>query len=411
MLKILITTPAGEARKYALPAEEGAQYVLGRAEDCDIALTDDGSLSRYHALILHEEGRWCIRDNNSVNGVRLGEVPVLFTAMVPRSVFRIGNTTLEVLDTAAAASAPTPAPLPPAEVPAEEPEPALEAPAEPEPAAEQEPAPEQAPELTTEPTLEAAPEPEPIPEPAAPPVPLPELKPVAERLAPRRLAQREKPAPRALKNSRGESVERQAGATAAAKPAPRAMRRAGGSRINGERGKQRRVRALETVEMPTGVSGEFWGLPHDFDVNLWLAEPRHAVTDGSVLRFGVESAADAEVFLVQHDSMGDVCLLIPSAPAAGAKLTAQKAVALPPKGFLASDELVASAPYGTDTVVAVVCTASLPFAATLQALLAEENIDKRAGRLESEAINRLRTAHPDTPALWSSAVIRIETKA
>lgn len=392
MLKILITTPAGEARKYALPAEEGAQYVLGRAEDCDIALTDDGSLSRYHALILHEEGRWCIRDNNSVNGVRLGEVPVLFTAMVPRSVFRIGNTTLEVLDTAAAASAP--APLPPTEE--------AEYAAEPEPAAEQEPAPEQAPELTTEPTSE----------PAAPPVPLPELKPVAERLAPRRLAQREKPAPRALKNSRGESVERQAGATAAAaKPAPRAMRRAGGSRINGERGKQRRVRALETVEMPTGVSGEFWGLPHDFDVNLWLAEPRHAVTDGSVLRFGVESAADAEVFLVQHDSMGDVCLLIPSAPAAGTKLTAQKAVALPPKGFLASDELVASAPYGTDTVVAVVCTASMPFAATLQALLAEENIDKRAGRLESEAINRLRTAHPDTPALWSSAVIRIETKA
>lgn len=401
MLKILITTPAGEARKYALPAEEGAQYVLGRAEDCDIALTDDGSLSRYHALILHEEGRWCIRDNNSVNGVRLGEVPVLFTAMVPRSVFRIGNTTLEVLDTDAA-SAPTPAPLPPAEVPAEAPEPALEAPAAPEPATEQEPAPEQAPELTTEPT----------PEPAAPPVPLPELKPVAERLAPRRLAQREKPAPLALKNSRGESVERQAGApAAAAKPAPRAMRRAGGSRINGERGKQRRVRALETVEMPTGVSGEFWGLPHDFDVNLWLAEPRHAVTDGSVLRFGVESAADAEVFLVQHDSMGDVCLLIPSAPAAGTKLTAQKAVALPPKGFLASDELVASAPYGTDTVVAVVCTASLPFAATLQALLAEENIDKRAGRLESEAINRLRTDYPDTPALWSSAVIRIETKA
>ncbi len=403
MLKILITTPAGEARKYALPAEEGAQYVLGRAEDCDIALTDDSSLSRYHALILHEEGRWCIRDNNSVNGVRLGEVPVLFTAMVPRSVFRIGNTTLEVLDTDAAASAPTPAPLPPTEEAeyAAEPEPALEAPAAPEPAAE--------------PTLEAEPEPEPTPEvapePAAPPVPLPELKPVAERLAPRRLAQREKPAPRALKNSRGESVERQAGATAAAKPAPRAMRRAGGSRINGERGKQRRVRALETVEMPTGVSGEFWGLPHDFDVNLWLAEPRHAVTDGSVLRFGVESAADAEVFLVQHDSMGDVCLLIPSAPAAGAKLTAQKAVALPPKGFLASDELVASAPYGTDTVVAVVCTASLPFAATLQALLAEENIDKRAGRLESEAINRLRAAHPDTPALWSSAVIRIETKA
>lgn len=393
MLKILITTPAGEARKYALPAEEGAQYVLGRAEDCDIALPDDSSLSRYHALILHEEGRWCIRDNNSVNGVRLGEVPVLFTAMVPRSVFRIGNTTLEVLDTAAAASAP--APLPPAEEAeyAAEPEPALEAQAAPEPAVEQEPASE------------------PTPDPAAPPVPLPELKPVAERLAPRRLAQREKPAPRALKNSRGESVERRAGAIAAAKPAPRAMRRAGGSRINGERGKQRRVRALETVEMPTGVSGEFWGLPHDFDVNLWLAEPRHAVTDGSVLRFGVESAADAEVFLVQHDSMGDVCLLIPSAAGAGAKLTAQKAVALPPKGFLASDELVASVPYGTDTVVAVVCTASMPFAATLQALLAEENIDKRAGRLESEAINRLRTAHPDTPALWSSAVIRIETKA
>ncbi len=46
--------------------------VLGRASDVDLVLDDDG-ISRVHAMILVEDGRWVVRDLGSTNGTFVGE--------------------------------------------------------------------------------------------------------------------------------------------------------------------------------------------------------------------------------------------------------------------------------------------------------------------------------------------------
>lgn len=324
MIKILLTDPLGNGSKYALADAEGAQFVLGRAEDCDMVMSNDDSLSRYHALVRFEQGRWVIRDNNSVNGIRLGKVPVLFTTLKLGTVITIGGgSKLEVI--------------------AEGNEPAAPA------------APQSAPHRRTKRA-------------AATPAP-------AE---PRRTF------------------------------ATRGMKRAGGT----TQSTPRRLAAMEQVEQPVGQSAEGLGLPHDFPLQFFLAEPRHAVTAGSVLRFGFMAEEDCCVYLVQHDSLGGISLILPTQEGEEATLHARRATALPPKSFLVSDELVAGPPFGTDTIVAVACSRPCAFAAHLRALLAG-NPPTEPGAVEALVLERCDADLPEgTPApLRSSAVLVIETKA
>lgn len=310
MLKILLTDPMGNGSKYALADAEGAQFVLGRAEDCDMVIANDDSLSRYHALVRFEQGHWVIRDNNSVNGIRLGKLPVLFTSLSLGTVITIGGgTTLEVI----AAGNDTP---------------------------------------TAQATAQA-------------------------------------PAPRKRYATRG-------------------MKRAGGK----TQGTPRRLAAQEVVEQPVGQSAESLGLPRDFPLQFFLAEPRHAVTAGSVLRFGFMAAEDCCIYLVQHDSMGGISLILPTQEGEAAELHARRATALPPKSFLVSDELVAGPPFGTDTIVAIACERPCAFAAHLNALLAGEH-PTAPGAVEKLVLERCDAELPDgaTPPRRSSAVLQIETKA
>lgn len=327
MIKILLTDPLGNGSKYALADAEGAQFVLGRAEDCDMVVSHDDSLSRYHALVRFEQGRWVIRDNDSVNGIRLGKVPVLFTTLKLGTVITIGGgSKLEVI--------------------AEGNEPAA---------------------------------------------------PAAPSEAPRRRTKR-------------------AAATAAAAPAPaasrrtfatRGMKRAGGTTQRAPR----RLAAMEQVEQPVGQSAEALGLPHDFPLQFFLAEPRHAVTAGSVLRFGFMAEEDCCVYLVQHDSQGGISLILPTQEGEEATLHARRATALPPKSFLVSDELVAGPPYGTDTIVAVACERPCAFAAHLRALLAE-NPPTEPGAIEQLVLERCDASLPEGAPIprRSSAVLVMETK-
>lgn len=308
MLKLLLTDPLGNAAKYALTEAEGAQFVLGRAEDCDMVMSNDDSLSRYHALVRYEEGHWVIRDNHSVNGIRLGSIPVLFTTLSPGTVVRIGGgSRLEVI------------------------------------------------EATAQVTAQVAPQ-----EPAR-----------------RRYA-------------------------------TRAMKRAGKKQNTAPR----RLAAVQEVETPIGRPALHLGLPHDFDLRFFLVEPRHAVTSGSVLRFGFLAAEDCDVYLIQHDSQGGISLILPTQAGAGAELHARRTAVLPPKSFLVSDELVAGPPFGTDTVIAVACTAPCAFTEHLAALLAQDP-PTDPGAIEQLVLERCTADLPEgaAPLHWSCAVLTLETRA
>ena len=402
MLKIRITDPLGNAAKYALPDEPGAQYVLGRAEDCDVVLANDGSLSRHHALLIFEGDRWCIQDNQSVNGVRLGEVPVLYTSLQPGAVFFIGCTQMEVLSVGVAAPSAPPEPeAQPEDAPAYPPEaPAYSA----EPSALAEiPLPEALEESI------AAPEPSAIESAPPEPQPVPVSLPPRHRTLRRPAGSGQKPAPKALRNGKGESVARVA--KEKRELPTRALKHIEGAEEAAQNAPKRRMRNLERVETPVGSppAAEL-ELPVDFELQFFLSEPQHAVTSGSILRFGLVAAFDCHIFLVQHDSMGGICLLVPGTVKGRAELRAGKATALPPKGMMAADELVATAPFGRDTVVAVACTAPCRFAHHLQALLQGDTPPPaRPGAVEKLAIELCREEMAENPPRWTTSVLYIDT--
>jgi hypothetical protein len=64
----------------ALPAGE-RQVVLGRSRDCDCVLAEP-SVSRRHAELRREDGRWLLRDLGSRNGTRVNGVRLLDEAEV-----------------------------------------------------------------------------------------------------------------------------------------------------------------------------------------------------------------------------------------------------------------------------------------------------------------------------------------
>jgi pSer/pThr/pTyr-binding forkhead associated (FHA) protein len=57
---------------YALIA--GQRFTLGRANTNRIVLKDE-QCSREHAEIYYADGRWCLRDLNSLNGTRINSEP------------------------------------------------------------------------------------------------------------------------------------------------------------------------------------------------------------------------------------------------------------------------------------------------------------------------------------------------
>jgi hypothetical protein len=60
----------------ALPRSEGTRLTIGRAPSCDCLLAED-SVSRRHAELWREHGRWFLRDMGSRNGTRVNGMRVL----------------------------------------------------------------------------------------------------------------------------------------------------------------------------------------------------------------------------------------------------------------------------------------------------------------------------------------------
>ncbi len=95
------------ARPPVLRAVEGAdagkvfpmdrpQLILGRLPECDITLTG-AAVSRRHAKVQQEGGRWTITDMGSTNGVRVNAQPVQVAEIKPGDRIEVGDITFTFL--------------------------------------------------------------------------------------------------------------------------------------------------------------------------------------------------------------------------------------------------------------------------------------------------------------------------
>lgn len=84
----------GEMLRFVVHGE-GTAITLGRREDCDICLSYDSQVSRLHAQITFEGGRFWLEDLDSRNGTHLnGETIQTKAELLPNSTFRVGRTWL-----------------------------------------------------------------------------------------------------------------------------------------------------------------------------------------------------------------------------------------------------------------------------------------------------------------------------
>jgi FHA domain len=72
---------------------ESPETQLGRAQDNDVIL-DDQKVSRHHAVIRQEAGRFVIADLESTNGTFVGERRTQERILTDGDVIRLGDTTL-----------------------------------------------------------------------------------------------------------------------------------------------------------------------------------------------------------------------------------------------------------------------------------------------------------------------------
>ncbi len=79
----------GQGRAFRL--RDGAQFKVGRAADNDLVLSDP-AVSRYHAVIVLDNGAATVRDLGSHNGTYLGERRVESVALKDGDVVRFGDT-------------------------------------------------------------------------------------------------------------------------------------------------------------------------------------------------------------------------------------------------------------------------------------------------------------------------------
>ena len=101
----MVYSPDREARKLAPPRApagrallvgndkrtvlSGSRLLIGRSRDCDITI-DDPNVSRRHAELRNEDGRWLVTDLGSTNGVKLNGRRVEEAALEPGDELTLG---------------------------------------------------------------------------------------------------------------------------------------------------------------------------------------------------------------------------------------------------------------------------------------------------------------------------------
>jgi hypothetical protein len=84
-LKLTVTTPEGERQDFAFHT----RFRIGRIDECEVCIRNE-YVSRNHAEVAFENGRWVLRDLNSSNGVYLGDERVTEIAILNPTIIRLG---------------------------------------------------------------------------------------------------------------------------------------------------------------------------------------------------------------------------------------------------------------------------------------------------------------------------------
>jgi hypothetical protein len=77
---------AGEGKNTVL---SGSRLLIGRSRDCDVTL-DDPNVSRRHAELRNEDGRWIVTDLGSTNGIKVNGHRVDRVALEPGDELQLG---------------------------------------------------------------------------------------------------------------------------------------------------------------------------------------------------------------------------------------------------------------------------------------------------------------------------------
>ena len=76
---------------------QGLPVTLGRAEDCDVPLSDLKASRKHVQMGIVEQGKWRIKDLGSANGILLNGKNTRLSALKARDVIQVGETVLEFL--------------------------------------------------------------------------------------------------------------------------------------------------------------------------------------------------------------------------------------------------------------------------------------------------------------------------
>ncbi len=172
---------------------------------------------------------------------------------------------------------------------------------------------------------------------------------------------------------------------------------------NPNRTHQRRSSAASSH--PTSVPGSELGLPTDFGLELRLLTPRPPLSVGGELRFGVKADCAAYVCLVQYDCNGTATLLVPGCDDEDVRLHAGTEMQFP-RAVNNEYLLVIEPPVGKELIIALACTAKLPFDKLWLKKLPQQNEGLTPGQLENELLSTLHTGKHR----WASAVLHLQTE-
>jgi hypothetical protein len=92
---LVVRSGGGRAGETFRPA--GERTVIGRSPDCDIFL-DDVTVSRKHALLVNEGGRFRIEDQGSLNGTFVNKKRIDSSPLTNGDELQIGKYRLAFLD-------------------------------------------------------------------------------------------------------------------------------------------------------------------------------------------------------------------------------------------------------------------------------------------------------------------------